>query len=116
MKDGLYHAELGLPLPETSFKLGTVGLNYSAHAKEAAQTDRYGYISLPATLDTNRSKLIEVEVLGGRIVKLVYRTRYNKEYDLVLAIALGGRVKTVWLNSVNDLHKTLNSKVYSKAS
>ena len=114
MKDGLYHRELGLPLPESSFRLGTVGLTYSAHAKEAATTDRYGHISLPDTLNTNLAALIEVEVFGGRITKLVYRTAYNREYDLVIVIALGGRVKTVWLNSKRDTHSTLDYSKYNQ--
>lgn len=116
MKDGLYHKDIGFPIPASSFKFGTVGLKYSRHAIEASFNDRYGWINLPDLLNTNTAVLIELEIRAGRIVKLVYRTKYNNQYDLILAIALGGLVKTVWLNSNEDSHNTLNLNRYQKLS
>ena len=109
----LYHFEIGFPkdMP-TSF--GTILLDYSRHAIEAAQGDRYGAIELPRILDTKKAKLIEVEVVSGRVTKVVYRCNHCHNYDLIMAIVPHTRkVKTVWLNSNRDKHKTLNRNKYT---
>jgi len=114
--DGLYHAEVYLPIAESEFKFGMVPLTYSRHARFAALDDRYGQINLPPVLNTNTAKLVEIEVKTGRIVKIVYRAKYNSEFDIVFAIAVGGYVKTVWLNMRDDVHASLRSKEYRKIS
>jgi len=114
MQDGLYHTEIFLPLPETAFKFGMVPLNYSKHARFAALDDRYGQINLPPVLNTDTAKLVEIEVKTGRVVKLVYRAKYNNQFDIVFAIAIGGYVKTVWLNMRDDVHASLRMKEYRK--
>jgi hypothetical protein len=112
--DGLYHSDVFLPVPADCFKFGMVPLIYSRHAKFAALDDRYGAINLPPVLNTNTAKLVEIEVKMGRIVKIVYRAEYNTEFDIVFAIAVGGYVKTVWLNMRADTHQSLRMKEYRK--
>lgn len=116
LNDGLYHSDVFLPVPESAFKFGMVPLTYSRHAKFAALDDRYGQINLPPVLNTDKAKLVEIEVKTGRIVKIVYRAEYSSEFDIVFAIAVGGYVKTVWLNMRADTHQSLRAKEYRKIS
>lgn len=107
-----YHKELGFPKWFTKPE-GIKDLRYTNHAVRASQTDRYGRIQLPARLDT-RCDLIEVGVEDGKVAKLVYRGRYDKQYDLVIVVIPGEWiVKTVWLNDRADEHKTLQTWKYS---
>lgn len=109
MQNGLYHYKLGLPqvkLPET------VPLKYGSHAKSALNSDRYGLIKAPNALTLNACKVIEMELLNGRITKLVVRTKHCAKFDLVLVVNPDGFVRTVWLNSVADTHKSLDRSKY----
>lgn len=109
--DGRYHRDIALP--NVPLPRGTFRLSYTRHARKAARTDRYGQIRLPAVLDTERCQLVIVELRGGRVAQLVYRTPHDPEYDLVLAVALPGWVVvTVWLNHRLDHHATLDRSRY----
>jgi hypothetical protein len=104
----LYHCELGFPtIPMPS---GIMALTYSQHARSAAADDQ---ISLPQFLDPLYAKLIEVEIEGRKVIKCLYRVKYNRTHDLCLAVKPDGFVKTVWTNRVNDTHKTLNRERYA---
>lgn len=113
----LYHYTLGFPNGFSS-TVGVRKLMYTHHAKNAALTDRYGIINLPTQLDTNNAKCIEVEILNGKVSKLVYRIKYNNAVDLVLVVVpyiTEFKVKTVWLNKIEDKHATLNISKYIAA-
>lgn len=107
----LYHYKIGLPKLRLR---GVLKLKYSAHAKRAACNDRYGYIQLPTAIDVANELLIEVEVLNNAVAKLVFRLQYSNQYDLCIVVNPDGLVRTVWLNSKNDTHKTLDTKKYFK--
>ena len=108
----LYHFELGFPKGlKTDF--GVINLTYTYHARKAAETDRYGYMELPVSLDTSEAKAIEVEVIDNAVTKIVYRIRYNSHLDMVLVVTNDARVKTVWFNKRNDKHKTLDTSRYT---
>lgn len=107
----LYHYKIGLPKLRLK---GLLKLQYSAHAKRAACNDRYGYIQLPTCLDVGNELLIEVEVLNNTVAKLVFRVPYSNLHDLCIVVQPNGLVRTVWLNSIHDNHKTLDLKKYTK--
>jgi hypothetical protein len=114
---GLYHYQLGFP-KGFSGKVGTVVLQYGAHALRAANEDRYGLVNLPKTLNTSAALCVEVELLDGAVIKLVYRVRYSADLDLVLAVSPKSNtlfVRTVWLQSKNDTHATLDLSRYDAA-
>jgi hypothetical protein len=115
-RDGLYHRDIGLPVSAKKFQIGEIKLIYSMHARFEAQADRYQLISLPTVLDTNKATLIEVEILGGRLNKLVWRANYSEVFDLIIVLGASGTVKTVWLNLKSDTHKTLDRSKYRKVS
>lgn len=111
----LYHKDIGFPKGFNA-QVGTRMLIYTKHAKNAALNDRYGVINLPKYVDTKNAQIIEAEVAGKIVTKLVYRVSYSKDLDLSIAvIPVDDKflVKTVWLNKRTDIHKTLNRSVYA---
>lgn len=111
----LYHFQVGIP-KELVYKFGIFNLVYSQHAMEQAKQDRYGFVRLPQTLDTNTAKVIEIETdMNDKVTKVVYRVPYSRENDLVLVVMPDRQfVKTVWLNRKNDLHRTLDRAKYTQ--
>jgi hypothetical protein len=110
----LYHFEIGFPQGFVS-RIGTVGLNYTQHALNAANTDRYGRLPLPKSIDTNKAICIEAEIDGGHVLKLVYRMQLTIGLDLIIVVVpcgLNFKVKTVWANLSTDKHSTLNRSRY----
>lgn len=109
----LYHVELGFPKSIKKIS-GMFLLDYTEHAIKASKNDRYGDIILPKHIDIKKATLIEMEVIDNVMVKGVYRIEYNELYDLVLVITNFRVVKTVWLNSKEDKHATLDESKYIK--
>lgn len=111
--DGLYHTDVYLP-----FQLNLKGVlrpYYTAHARQAAASDRYGTIILRDTLNLDSLKIVEVEIRAGRAVKIVGRMPYNNWLDITIVITAAGIVKTVWLNKKSDTHRTLDCSKYIQA-
>ena len=110
----LYHKDVFLPAAARALRFAVM-LRYSAHARQAAKTDRYGDISLPHVFNSDDAELIEVEVENSKVRKMVYRQPYNRENDLVIVMNPDGLVRTVWLNRNNDAHHTLDTTKYATA-
>lgn len=113
MEDGLYHVDIGFPA-DLKLPRGQLALEYSFHARRAAETDRISpYCSLPGLLDLSAG-IVEVEVKHGKLIKVVTRQPYSEQVDIVLVVMLTtGRVKTVWFNRTNDKHRTLDRSRYA---
>jgi len=108
----LFHKDVFLPkfpLPQ-----GKLALTYSNHAKQESESDKYGEVILPDTLDTEKAQVIEVELDNKGVAKIVYRLPMTDRRDISLAVIPGRSlfVKTIWLNPRNDNHRTLNRKRY----
>jgi hypothetical protein len=117
-KDGLYHFQTGFPKIFNS-NIGTIDLQYSTHAQDAARSDRYGQVWLPKSIDTSKAQCIEIQYKSGYVNKLVYRVSYTAHLDLCLVCFIAGNrllVATVWLNSRQDKHKTLDRSKYIKVA
>ena len=114
----LYHFEVGFPkgVEKNLKKIGKVtNVEYLFHAKRAAMHDRYGIIDLPDAVNLSTSKIIEVEVLNNKVTKVVFRILYDNKFDLVLVMNLPNlSIRTVWLNSKTDKHRTLDRNKYDK--
>lgn len=113
----LYHRDIKFP-KDFNPRIGTVMLTYTGHAHHASRSDRYGNIILPRSLDTNKAVCFEVEILEGRVVKLVYRAAYSETLDLILVCKPKGNtfvVTTVWFNLKSDKHATLDTSRYEAA-
>lgn len=114
MKDGLYHKDIYIP--KLTFHKVDVVLNYTYHAIAAAENDRYGRIELPETINFNLTEIVELEIVNGKVFKFVARMHHDTKNDLVLVVLADGyRVKTVWLNRKNDTHRTLDRSKYVAA-
>lgn len=121
MTTQLYHYTLGFPkdiqailtqAKRTQFELT---LTYSAHAKKESAKDRYlDKINLPNSINCNKCIPIEIETQNGIFHKVVYRTSYNKVFDICYVILVANSlVKTIWLNRKTDKHRTLNESKYT---
>lgn len=116
----LFHRDIFIPAGvKNCLPIGRYNLLASNHAKQAATNDRYGSITIPEVITINVADIFEVEVIGNRVTKFVVRTSYNAKHDICVVIVpvtpYEGRVKTVWLNSKSDNHKTLDKNKYCGA-
>ena len=50
--------------------------------------DKYGFIIPPKEVEITPSNLIEVEVMGSEITKVVVRIDYNSKFDLIVVFIL----------------------------
>ncbi len=77
--------------------------------------DRYGIIDLPTSVNISTSKIIEVEVINNKVTKMVFRTKYDATFDIIIVMNLPDlSVRTVWLNKRSDKHRTLDRNKYDK--
>lgn len=110
----LYHTDIYLPVGLNDY-LGNYRLVYTRHAQLECIKDRYKVIIPPKEVTITMSNIIEVEKEGEEVKKILIRVKYDNDFDLMLAIiptGIIGTVKTVWLNSVKDNHKTLDRSKY----
>ena len=123
----LYHREVYWPvgidriLPQCFESWNEVELQYSPHARKEANSDRYGKVKLPETINLETAYIFEVEINdSGVLNKIVARVPYNNKFDLVIVMKVNQYVvnyvivKTIWLNSVDDKHKTLDESKYER--
>jgi hypothetical protein len=111
-----YHKEVFMPKAVHQFcPVGDIRVEYSKHAINAAETDRYGQILLPFNLKLEKSQIIEVELENNRVTKVLYRLPYTSRFDLMVALIPSTfLVKTVWLNDRTDKHFTLDKSEYDR--
>lgn len=113
MTTKLFHRDVYMPAKIK--KAGRVGiaLRPTAHALTAAQSDRYGTIQIPARIEFTGADVVEAELFGDKVQKLVIRLPYNSSLSVIFVLIPDtGTLKTVWLNRVNDSHKTLEAWRY----
>lgn len=111
----LYHKDIRLP-EGFALPARTVALSWTRHACHALTTDRYGMIPKFEHIDLRLKEVIEVELDGKRVVKVVVRGDLDGINDIVYVLIPNGSnpwtVKTVWINEKNDDHKTLDRSKY----
>jgi len=120
----LYHKDVGFPhhIRKTITLAKTYNWRfkpvYTPYVLKRAATDirgrRKGGIILPEELNINSCTVIEVGVAkDGKIAKMVLRTEYDHEDDLIIVILTRClTVKTVYLNRRSDDHVTLDRSKY----
>lgn len=109
----LYHPKIGFP---SSFRrpVGTFRTLPSRHARERAAENGF---NIPTTINLNDFSIVEIEMINGRLVKIVVRGEYDEYDDICMAIMPKGGimfVKTAWLNHWRDNHKTLDRSRYGR--
>jgi hypothetical protein len=111
----LYHFQLGIPASTRAQIKPLFGLRYSPHAREEAHNDRYGHVTeLPRHFLPRVARVIEAETDDkGNLTKVLARQQYDANDDVVYAVDVASKVvKTVWRNSRNDTHRTLDRAKY----
>ena len=109
-----YHRNVFMPayiraLPET-----TVPIFPTRHARDAAATERFGAFQIPDSILFDGSKIVEADVEDGGLTKLVVRIAHNENYDAIYIFTVPERkLKTCYLNAVDDLHRTLDTAPYA---
>jgi hypothetical protein len=83
-------------------------LVFTTHASERAIEKA---ILAPRSIEIQAGEVVEAELSGSRITKLVVRRAMNQDKDLVLVLVPKDRntwtVVTCWLNDKTDTHSTL---------
>ena len=108
----LFHKDIGFP-PNFRAPDQRIDLTYTRHAREQCATR--GIRELRC-ITLARFSVIEIEVSGNRMVKMVVRGRYDETNDICLVLRRVNNswiVPTVWLNKSDDLHKTLDRTKYA---
>jgi len=114
MANKLYHKDLGFP-SKLRFPTGKIVLEYTRHALEEAQKDRYGSFNLPRSIEMSECEVIEAELVDGALNKILVRKPYDEERDICIVVMhRTGKVKTVWVNVRGDCHKTLDKSKYKE--
>jgi len=112
----LYHKQIGLPVTVNK-ALGHYVCKFTMHSLQACLNDRYGKVKPPLEIDITAQNVVECEILGQSVAKVVIRQSYNETKDISLALIPDGNraiVKTLWLNDKTDNHLTLDESKYSK--
>jgi len=114
----LYHIDIYVPkyVLDAIPKRGTMRLTSSEHALE--QAAKKGF-TLPNIIDFSTAEAFEIQTEERyhtrNLTKVVFRTPYDKVYDLCLAInTFKGIIITAWLNERTDNHATLYADKYDR--
>jgi len=112
----LYHAEVYMPVGLTTKVCRSFMCQFTAHARQACRSDRYGIIIPPQSIQPTPSNIIEIATNDAHVpVKVVIRQTYDSEKDISIAFVPDFEtaiVKTCWLNLKSDTHNTLNRSLY----
>jgi len=120
----LYHADVQMPRHIRGMvPKGVKTMRYSQHALNE-RNDKFGYVQLPTSLNFAKATLVEVQVFGNVLDKVVIRQSHDEKTDLVLVCVPFYKgevldkkqwfVKTVWLNTKDDNHATLDKNRFAK--
>jgi hypothetical protein len=109
-----YHRNVFMPahiraLPET-----TVPIFPTRHALNAAATERFGAFSIPQSILFSGKDIVEATTENDKLSKLVVRIAHSEHYDAIYIFTVPERrLKTCYLNAVDDLHRTLDPAPYA---
>ena len=116
MNTTLFHSTICLP-PNLNKFFREYELKISGHAVDST-IDKNGFFAYPSFVRVHHKNVVEVETNeNGEIIKILVRIpyKYKAGFDLCIVIIPDGkqaRVKTGWLNSRKDNHKTLDVTKY----
>lgn len=91
------------------------GVSYTRHYKNQLRDRKLPRI--PNVWELLNGKVIEVEIINGRVTKALIRTRYSIDYSIITVIRFEDSsiiYITGWMNNINDNHETLDKSKYVK--
>lgn len=114
-----YHKKLGFPqeveIPDIEFRL-----QYTRHAlMRSKQRLRYvGRKEVPKVLTVKKNKIVEMELIDGKMFGCTIRLMHDKKVDIVLILRFNhkkkfAKVVTVWFNERKDNHRKIDLTKYS---
>lgn len=113
----LYHKDVFFKPHFHTFAMKGVSLKFSAHLVERLIERGIDTKKIPVIINNVANvKVIEVETEddGMTVHKQLVRYPYDSSNDLVMAIVRNGLVKTAWVNSKTDNHRTLDKSKYER--
>jgi hypothetical protein len=114
----LYHRDIYMPKVVRHMHKQFDEVTISEHARKKAE--ERGIVTIPQELCVvSGPEIVEAEFDRGTLVKIVVRKRYNFTHDICYVLRYDFNTGipvliTVWLNSVDDDHSTLDESVYEK--
>lgn len=115
MSSNVYHREVYMHPKVAAFSNVRVEIKATRHASAEAAGDRYGALTIPASVTFDGKDVVEAEFEAGALAKLVVRLPYDARRDAVYVLKIDGTLKTVWSNLKSDKHKTLKKELYMPA-
>ena len=64
------------------------------------------------SLELDSESIFEYYTSGGQIVKACYRVEWSSSKDIIMVIGRGKTIVTMYFNSTDDKHATLNKNNY----
>jgi hypothetical protein len=114
-----YHRDIHLPQALEDQALDVLAKANGAYKATEHAIDRaYAKgIILPPRIPLREVQIIEVTTEGGRLLKFLLRfpSRLRK-YDVVMSYTVTGICPTVYHNERDDVHHTLDTSQYARAS
>lgn len=105
-----YHRDIGLPAG-VPLRPDTSALHWTTHALHALRED--GYLGGCHSLHEH-AVCIEVTLNPDRSVwRWLLRQPLDADNDLCLVVEPNGTVVTSWTNRCNDIHRTLDRRLYA---
>lgn len=117
-----YHIKTGFnPQDIEGLKIFTDRLNglnwhYSSHSIDSIKDraiDLEGLLLFIKDIKLDFKQVFEY-YSDGDIVKVCYRINWQKEIDIILCLSDIKMIISIWLNSKDDLHYTLDKNKYNK--
>jgi len=120
-----YHKKVGFPesdipkLLALAEKFNSIeGFGYSDHCLEHLKyrvIDNFAVLSfIKDAVYFDADQIFEYYTLDDEIEKICFRFPYNNGIDLILVLSEDKVIITIYINSVNDKHETLNESLYER--
>ena len=88
-------------------------IQYTRHAQLETIKDRYATIPVLKLVDIKPNDVFEYTKELGEITRFAIRIKnFDKGLDFCYSVSLDGNVITVWANTKEDSHQTLNVAQY----
>jgi hypothetical protein len=121
----IYHKTINFPhekllnmfVAVTNARFKSKDIIFTTHAKNRLLeriTDLKELYSFYMNVKINFDDVIEYTFFDNIIHKILVRLPYNQYDDIILSISDCGKIITLYFNKKDDMHKTLNSKVYAE--
>jgi hypothetical protein len=98
-------------------RLNELSWRYSSHSIDSIKDraiDLEGLLLFIKDVELKAEQLFEyyADDKSREIIKACYRISWLKDIDIILCLEKDKKIISIWLNSVEDKHETLNRELY----